>query len=1013
MQSDNETLKSLELRTRKRAAAPACGIDTGWAWLVFAGWMFLAPIFVSAADAPADFPSPISAEESLKHFRLDDGLGIQIVAAEPEVIDPIAIAFGEDGALWVVEMRDYPKGPKPGEKPFSKIKRLYDKDGDGRYETATIFVEELLFPTGLLPWKDGAIVTLAGEIAFFADRDGDGKAEFKETWFTGFAEENSQLRHNHPTLGLDGYIYVANGLRGGTVVPQKPEWKGKSEPVKLTGFDFRFDPHTGACEAIAGHGQFGLTFDDWGNRFVCSNRNPCQHVVLENWHLKLNPNVAVPSVMHDVAAAGENSRIYPISKFWTTSQLHGGQFTAACGVMIYRGDGLGELYYGNAFTCDPTGSLVHREVLTPSGATFTGKSPYDEREFLATPDTWCRPVNLSHGPDGALYVVDMYRAVIEHPDWVPVELKNRPDERYGENMGRIYRIVRKEPRAQQAVRLDQATTSDLAALLSHANAWQRDTAFRLLSQKMSDFALRVLKDALLGSATPQGKVAAIELCRHPSQAFDDSWWPVVVKDPSPRVREALWRTSIPGDKPSIDSDPRTRFQQALMFAVIPDGDPAAKVRDGDRDPYDAALSKMIQLGVEDVWIRTAILLNVSDNGPKLLNDTVVIASQKTPISGIVDFLEELSTVIAVRDQSSELQAIFNSVFTDLFTTKPSRDSLWAIIRGLAIGQQRRGKSWTDLVRAQSDEIKVKLSEAAKEASTLAANHEVPAPERLSALRLLKFHVDGTVAISLLELATSDSESTIQLAALDCLAGYASDEIGPTLLETFPAETPAVRRAILDVLLANDDRAELLLNSLEDQSISATEIDAPRAARLTSHRNADIKTRSAKLFAAAAADRAAVLEKYKTAARMDADVKSGRQVFEKNCATCHRVSDVGVNVGPDVGDNYARTPEALLLSILDPNRAVDNNYFAYTVVTVDGRVLTGIITAETASSITLKQPEGKIEVILRNDIDELKGSGISLMPVGVEKNINVAEMADLITFLKNWRYVDGNVPAGTK
>src|SRR5262249_30208451 len=166
---------------------------------------------------------------------------------------------------------------------------------------------------------------------------------------------------------------------------------------------------------------------------------------------------------------------------------------------------------------------------------------------------------------------------------------------------------------------------------------------------------------------------------------------------------------------------------------------------------------------------------------------------------------------------------------------------------------------------------------------------------------------------------------------------------------------------------------------------------------------------------AAADRAALLEKYASSARMDANAKNGRVIFEKNCATCHRVSNVGINVGPDVGDNYNRTPQALLLSILDPNRAVDNNYFGYTVSTQDGRILTGIITAETASSITLKQPEGKVEVVLRTDIDELKGSGLSLMPVGLEKNITVEQMADLITFLKNWRYIDGGVPieTGTK
>ncbi len=954
-----------------------------------------APAF---AEDAADFPSPISAEESLQHFRLDDGLTIELVACEPEVVDPVAIAFGEDGALWVVEMRDYPKGPRPDEKPYSKIKRLWDKDGDGRYETATVFAEDILFPTGILPWQDGAIVTLAGEIAFFADRDGDGKAEFKETWFTGFAQENSQLRHNHPTLGLDGYIYIANGLRGGTVVPQKPEWKKDQEPIKLTGFDFRFDPHTGACEAVAGNGQFGLTFDDWGNRFVCSNRNPCQHVVLENWHLKLNPHVAVKAVMHDVAAAGEASRIYPISKFWTTSQLHAGQFTAACGVMIYRGDGLGPDYYGNAFTCDPTGSLVHREVLTPSGATFAGQSPYKEREFLATPDSWCRPVNLSHGPDGALYVVDMYRAVIEHPDWVPVELKNRPDERFGDDKGRIYRVRSKEraakPPATQA-RLNEATITDLSLLLSHPNAWQRDTAFRLLTQRWSDFAFRSMCDVIQGRATPEGKVAAMELCRRfaPERDYGHD---AALKDPSPRVREAEYRHLDPALLTTLaaDDDPRARFQQALSLAATP----------AEKSPQ---LVRLIRSGVADPWMRAALLLCVTENGPQLLGETLALPASETTRWERTEFAEELATLVAVRDNAAELQSVFSVAFPE----QRSSEQIWAVIRGLAIGQQRRGKAWGALVEAQSQDVKTQLRAIAFKAVKLAANREAPPAERLSALRLLKFHIEPSATAGVLEIATSDPESSIRLAALDCLIGYAGDDIGPKLLETFPAETPAVRRAILDVLLANEQRTELLMKALEDQSLSLSEIDATRSARLTNHRNADVKERANKLFAAAAADRAALLEKYAASARMDADAKNGRVVFEKNCATCHRVSNVGVNVGPDVGDNYARTPQQLLLSILDPNRAVDNNYFGYTVTTQDGRVLTGIITTETASSITLKQPEGKVEVVLRDDIDELKGSGLSLMPVGLEKNIDDAQMADLITFLKNWRYIDGNVPAG--
>jgi putative heme-binding domain-containing protein len=798
-------------------------------------------------------------------------------------------------------------------------------------------------------------------------------------------------------------------------VPQKPEWKRPDQPpVKLTGYDFRFDPHTGQCEAITGNGQFGLTFDDWGNRFVCSNRNPCQHVVLENWHLQLNPAVAVPSVMHDVCAAGENSRIYPISKFWTTSQLHAGQFTAACGVTIFRGDGLGDAYYGNVFTCDPTGSLVHREILSPSGATFTGHPPYQEREFLATPDSWCRPVNLAHGPDGGLYVVDMYRAVIEHPDWVPIELKHRPDERYGDDRGRIYRIISKEraakpkePRSPQAGprwRLDQTTTADRVALLSHPNAWQRDTAFRLLSQgPWSEIAFQLLKQAMY-EESPEAKVAAIELCRRfaPERDYGRD---AALRDESPAVRIAEYRhrrDDLPFDLPEEHLE-RVRFQQALALASA-----------GHRNLAQShwPLMKLIHQGLDDrwapddPWLRTAVLLAAREPDPLLVQELLIYDFNSCPIPGLEDFLEDLGQMIAVRGQGDEITRSLAAAVSggDL------HDRLnWALVRGLAMGFQRRGKSWPEFIATQTAAIQQQLSALATTSAKIALDDSQSAERRLTALQLLKYQVNPVAAPALVSMATGDAETPLRLAALDSLTGYTAPEISPSLLEAFPREIPAVRRAILDVLLANEERAKQLLAALEDQSLSVSEIDPARAARLTNHRSPEIKARAQKLFAAAAADRAAVLEKYKSAARMNADAQAGRIVFEKNCATCHRVAGIGVNVGPDVGDNYARTPDALLLSILDPNRAVDNNYFAYTVTTSDGRVLTGIITAETASSITLKQPEGKVEVVLREDIDELKASGQSLMPVGVEKNIDVEQMANLITFLKNWRYLDGNVP----
>ena len=1015
----NWTVTLIRLMFGRQFLVTATAILTAFAAVLF---LISGSDVLDAADPPV-VKSPLSTDDALKSFVLaSPELKVELVAGEPEVVDPVAISFGTDGSMWVVEMRDYPYGPKPGsqEKPKSRIKRLFDHNHDGRYETATVFADELLFATGVLPWKDGIIVTLAGEISFFADRDGDGKADFKETWFQGFSQENSQLRANHPTFGPDGFIYVANGLRGGTIVASRAEWRDKALPLPLAGFDFRFNPLTGEYGAVSGHGQFGLCFDDYGNRFVCSNRNPVQHVVLEDHYTKRNPFFAVKSTVQDVAAFGEQSKLYPISAAWTTSTLHANQFTAACGVTIYRGDGLPPENKGNAFTCDPTANLVHRETLVSNGATFISHPSDGTQEFLASRDTWFRPVNLANGPDGALYVVDMYRAVIEHPDWMPTELKTRKDLNDGSDRGRIWRIKSDEsimPQERPEHPLDKLSIPHLIQLLDHGNAWHRETAVRLLLERDRDEVLDALKFNWKQNRLTRSRLPVLWLIR----TLDPRLTPAVLawsetENRDARVREQVVSSIgdnldelLPDDVAQLaadETDDRVRFRLALDLSG----------RSSDAVTERKALVRLLDRGVEDPWIRVAVGTMKADPPHSLITDLLEHWMKlKKPPAGGAELIEQLCEVAGSQLEPKPAKIILEKLFefqteTTGATGETTIGIVSAGVRGLGRGAERRGLSFSlfrnELTASERDRLQLLITHLQK----IAAEPKTVPPQRLAAIRTLPFGEGTEMINSLLEVALTGSDLPIRLAAIEALGPVNDPMIGPKVMAAYDAQTPQLRRAMLDLMLAQESRATLLVDSIEKGSIKLSEIDPTRQARLTKHRNKELSARAEKLFnLAAAPDRVAVLASYQAALEKKGDPDKGRVVFEKNCVTCHRVANIGVNVGPDIGDTRDKLPAYLLMNILDPNRAVDANFFGYTLITKQGKTYTGLIKSETAASITMRLPEGKEETILRTDVDELKTNGLSLMPIGFEKNISVEQMTDLISFLKNWRYLDGTIP----
>jgi len=993
----------------------------GW-WVVLA----TTAAMLAAAEGPQ---TPLAELES---FQLLPGLRIELVAAEPLVESPVAMAFDERGGLYVAENRGYPNGPPEGQPGLGRIARLIDLDGDGDFDQRVTFADNLSFPNGLLPWEGGLIVTCAPDILFLRDRDGDGVAEEREVWFTGFSTAGStQLRVSHPTLGPDGWIYVTSGLTGGAVTnPAAPEVPA----VKLGRTDFRFRPDRSAWEGASGGAQFGQTFDPYGRRFICYNRVQVQHVVLTEAILARQPALSATQMVHncpaDVVAEptrghGAAARLFPLSSNVTTADSHAGTFTAACSVTWFLGDQLPEVFRGAIFSCDPTGNLVHADRLTSAGATFDARGIAPDREFLASPDNWFRPVFLATGPDGALYVCDMYRKTIEHPDYLPVELRKHTDFDSGRHLGRIWRVVSQATPAEtlaelRKVDLGRLSATELVGRLDNANGWVRETARRLLlrgEQPRED--LRQL--AQDGVARPEAIAAAAQLLAG-GQTLDDARLDFLAGHPEPALRElalgladnglALTPARVErGLKLAHDADPRVRFQAALELG----GWPATTLRAEPRVADDTsrrvaeALAALGRRGGGDRWTQTAVLA-----GTRGRERGVAEALQRDLVRGAETapgFVVEMARVTATALEPRETAVLAANLIAHPL---PQWEQHFLWLNGLARAMRRRPDfsaekgvlaSLLALGGGDFTEALDRLRHTAEEHST---NHDLSAEQRLVAVEMLGAcagpGVGPDVGVTLLGLVDAREPVEIQRGAVKALTELRHPELARELLDArrVSAVSPAVRDEILSGVLTDIRGATVLLEELEQDRLPRILVDAYRRRMLTQHADPGVKSRAEALFGTVTGDRAKVYAEYRDVVELASNSTRGREVFRRVCAGCHRLEREGYQVGPDLFSIRNQPKSAILLHILVPDQEITEGFTAQTVLTRDGRTLSGLVASETATSLTLRMQQGKEESLSRDEIEELAPSTTSLMPQGLEKDLSRQDLADLLAFLKGER-----------
>lgn len=971
-----------------------------------------------------------SLENALSTFVLEDDFQIELIAGEPLVADPVDMVIDEQGRMFVVEMHGYPLDLSGS----GKVKRLSDTDGDGIMDESVIFADNLVVPTGIMRWKQGIIVTDPPNVYYLEDSNGDGKADIKQTLLTGFALSNPQHNVNSPKLALDNWIYLGHepavtttiyedllGDKGTDVYyPEKPELNRL--PQNAGGRSIRFKPDTYDLELLSSRTQFGHTADAYGHRFLLNNSNHIIQEVLSAEYLDRNPHLVITGVTQSSSNHGSGAEVFPI----TINPQHQlltdlGVMTSACGLTAYLGGAFPERYNQSTFVSEPVSNLVHVDFVKEDGTGFIASREHPDKEFLASTDAWFRPVNAYVGPDGALYILDYYRQIIEHPEWMAEEVVQSGALYNGTDQGRIYRITPKGTSPidwSNKLTMDKASPEELLSKLSHKNAWWRMNAQRLIVDQRPESLIPQLKDLAISGESPMGRLHALWTLQGIG-ALDQETVASSLKDPVAGIREnavklaELFLAQSPEFAENLlalenDPDPKVRFQLMQTLGYI-ESESAFQVR-----------KALLFKDIEDKWVQLAALSAPFSESSKLINP---VLDQYTATPAYNGLVQSMASMVGA---SMDEQAIYTMV--QRATRKNTQNKYdWqpALLRGLAQGiksKKRAGSHGasagllaTTVFEHSSIEVKgaaIQVLEgigldnvkdkalALSKAKEIALNKTLTGEERSMGIRFLALGNNEEYEDMLVGLVDVVEPLPVQLAAFRTLSKSQGNSFSQLVLDRWDSFTPELRDAAISAMMMNGERIAVLLGALEDGVIQKATIGWRRSVGLMANKDEKLRLRARAILTRPEGESEKIIATYQPALELSGTIQAGTTVFQKNCAICHQMGeDQGIAFGPDLSSLKNRRAASIMSDILNPNLSIADGYDLWEVELQNGELHQGLISSETPTAINLRNAGGIDKSISRANIKTLKLVEMSAMPTGLEQSISLQEMADLLAYIR--------------